>query len=61
MTHVGHKAWFIDFGYSFHVISHRHWFSVYEKYDHGMVFISDDSPLCIVGCGRVFIRFHEEK
>jgi hypothetical protein len=32
---------------------------VYEKYDSGMVYLSDDSPLNIVGSGRVLIRFHD--
>jgi len=30
---------------------------VYEKYDGEMVYLGDDSPLIIVGRGRVLIRF----
>jgi hypothetical protein len=30
---------------------------VYKKYDGGMVYIGNDSPLNIVGHGRVLIRF----
>jgi hypothetical protein len=30
---------------------------VYEKYDGGMVYLGDGSPLSIVGCGRVLIKF----
>jgi hypothetical protein len=30
---------------------------VYEKYDGGMVYLVDGSPLIIVGCGRVLIKF----
>jgi hypothetical protein len=31
---------------------------MYEKYDGGMVYLGDDSPLNIVSRGRVLIRFH---
>ena len=31
---------------------HREWFSEYEKYN-GNVFLGDDSPKKIMGCGRV--------
>ena len=37
--------------------SHQHWFSMYEKYDGGMVYFGDVSPLNIVGYGRFLIRF----
>jgi len=30
---------------------------VHEKYDGGMVCLGDESPLNIVGCGIVLIRF----
>jgi len=30
---------------------------VYEKYDGGMVYLGDGSPLSIVGCGRFLIKF----
>jgi hypothetical protein len=32
---------------------HREWFSEYEKYDGGDVFLGDDSIAKIMGCGRV--------
>jgi hypothetical protein len=32
---------------------HREWFSEYEKYDGGDVFIGDDSTTKILGRGRV--------
>jgi hypothetical protein len=34
---------------------------VYEKYDGGMVYLGDASPLKIVGYGRVLIRFIDGK
>jgi hypothetical protein len=40
---------------------HHHWFLVYEKYDSGMVYLGDDSPLNIIGHGRVMIRFLDGK
>jgi hypothetical protein len=37
--------------------SHWDWFSIYEYYYGGMVYLNDDFPLILVGCGRVLIRF----
>ena len=34
---------------------------MYEKYDGGMVYLGDGSPLSIVGCGRVLIKFLDGK
>jgi len=39
--------------------SHWHYVLVYEKYDGGMTYLCDNSPLKIVSCGRVVIRFHD--
>ena len=39
------------------MISHQHYFLVYEKYDIGMVYLGDESPLNIVGCYGVLTRF----
>jgi hypothetical protein len=39
--------------------SHRYWFSLYEKYDGGMVYLGDDSPLSIVGHGKVLIKLSD--
>jgi hypothetical protein len=47
----------IDFGASFHMTSHQQWFTMYKKYDSGMVCLGDDSLLNIVGCSRVLIKF----
>jgi hypothetical protein len=58
-THVGHSAWFIGYGAPFHMNSHWHWFSVYEKYDDGMVYLGDHSPLNIVSHGTALIRFFD--
>jgi hypothetical protein len=39
--------------------SHQHWFSMYEKYDGGMVYLDDDFPLNIVGRGSDLIKFSD--
>jgi hypothetical protein len=52
-THVDHDVWLIDSGASYHMTPHREWFSEYEKYDGGDVFLGDDSKSKIMGRGRV--------
>jgi hypothetical protein len=52
-THASHSAWLIYSRASFHMTSHQHWFLVYKKYDGGMVYIGDDSPLSMVGHGSL--------
>ena len=48
-THVDHEAWLIDSGASFHFTPHKEWFSEYEKYDGGDVFLGDDRKARIIG------------
>jgi hypothetical protein len=43
----------IDSSVSYHTTPHREWFSEYEKYDGGDVFLGDDSTTKIMGHGRV--------
>jgi hypothetical protein len=38
---------------------HREWFSEYEKYDGGDVFLGDDSTTKILGCGRVKLLLND--
>jgi hypothetical protein len=52
-THANHDVWLIDSGASYHMTPHREWFSEYEKYDGGDVFLGDDSKTKILGRGRV--------
>jgi hypothetical protein len=52
-THVDHGVWLINSGASYHMTPHREWFSEYEKYDGGDVFLGDDSTTKILGHGRV--------
>jgi hypothetical protein len=43
------------------MFSHQVWFLVYVQCDGGKVYLSDDSHLSIVGCGRVLIIFLDGK
>ena len=52
-THEDHGVWLIESGASYHMTPHREWFSEYEKYDGGDVFLGDDSTTKILGRGRV--------
>ena len=36
---------------------HRNWFSTYEKYDGGIIYLGDDFPFNIVGHDRFLIKF----
>jgi hypothetical protein len=40
--------------------SHREWFTKYEEYNGGKVYLASDSTLEIVGHGRVRIQFPDE-
>jgi hypothetical protein len=52
-THAYCDVWLIESGASYHMTHHREWFSEYEKYDGGDVFLGDDSTTKILGRGRV--------
>ena len=58
-THTSEDVWLIDSGASFHMTSQRDWFSKYEEFDGGKVYLGHNSHLNIVGHGRVKIRFHD--
>eukprot|EP00253_Pinus_taeda_P033611 PITA_33611 len=55
-THVDHEAWLIDSGASLHFTPHREWFSKYEKYDGGDVFLGDDRKARIIGRRQVKLK-----
>jgi hypothetical protein len=52
-THADHDVWFIDSCVSYHMTPHREWFSEYEKYDGGDVFLGYELTTKIMGRGRV--------
>jgi hypothetical protein len=49
-----HMAWVFDSACSFHICSHREWFSDYSHVHDG-----DESPLEISGIGSVQIKVHD--
>jgi hypothetical protein len=52
-THADHGVCLINSGASYHMTPHREWFSEYEKYDGGDVFLGDESTAKILGRARV--------
>ena len=58
-THVGENAWLIDLGASFHMNPNRNWFSMYDKFDGGKVYLGDNSVLDIVGRGSIRVNFFD--
>lgn len=56
-THAFEDVWLTDSGASFQMTSHRGWFSKYEEYDGGKMYLGDDSHLKIIGRGRFKIQF----
>ena len=42
---------------TFHMTSNKDWFSKYEEFNGGKVYLGDDSPINIVGQGKVRIGF----
>jgi hypothetical protein len=53
-------AWVLDSVCSFHICSHREWFSDYSHVHDGDVIIGDESPLEISGIGCVQIKVHDD-
>ena len=58
--HASNHVLLIDSDASFHMTSHQNWFSKYEVFDGGKVYLGDDSHLKIVGGGQVTFRFPDE-
>eukprot|EP00253_Pinus_taeda_P003019 PITA_03019 len=58
-THVDHEAWLIDSGASFHFTPHREWFSEFEKYNGGDIFLGDDGKARIIVHGKVKLKLQD--
>ena len=58
-THAGDNAWLIDLGASFHMTPNRIWFSKYEKFEGGKVYLGDTLVLDIVGHGSICVKFSD--
>lgn len=56
-TRAGDNVWMIDLDTSFHMNPKKDWFSKYENYDGGKVYLGDDSFLDIVGHGSIHVKF----
>jgi hypothetical protein len=54
-----HMARVLDSACSFHICSHREWFSDYSHVHDGDVIIGDESPLEISGIGCIQIKVHD--
>ena len=52
-------TWLIDSGASCHMTPHREWFYEYQKYNGGYLYLGDDSPASIIGCGRVKLKLKD--
>jgi hypothetical protein len=52
-THEDRDVSLIESGASYHMTPHREWFSEYEKFDGGDVFLGDESTTKIIRHGRV--------
>jgi hypothetical protein len=55
-----HVAWVLDSACTFHICSHRDWFSNYVDVHNGDVTIGDESPLEILGIGSIQIKVHDD-
>ena len=42
-----------------HMTPHRELFCEYEKYNGGYVYLGDDSPASIIGCGILKLKFKD--
>ena len=63
MTNIHRKkffnVWVLDTVVTWHMTSRKGWFSHYESFSGGSVFIVDDRPLKIVGKGIIKLRMYD--
>lgn len=45
--------WVIDFGCSYHVTDHKHWFTTYQYMEGSKVLMGNDSPYEVIRIGKV--------
>lgn len=53
------EHWLIDSGCSFHMTPHKEWFSTYEKYDGGEIYLDDNSSYPIIRRGKIQLCFSD--
>nr|GEX59191.1 retrovirus-related Pol polyprotein from transposon TNT 1-94 [Tanacetum cinerariifolium] len=49
----------VDSGCTFHMIPHRSWFTTYESFDGGNVYMGNHSICPIIGKGNIQVKMHE--
>ena len=50
-------TWLLDFGASFHLTSHKEWFTCYEVKSLGKVRYGDSHMCDVIGIGDISIHF----
>ena len=53
------SSWVLDSACTFHICSHRDWFSDYVQSHAGEVVIGDGSTCEIIGIGSIYIQVHD--
>jgi hypothetical protein len=53
-------SWVLDSACTFHICSHRDWFSDYVQSHAGEVVIGDGSTCEIIGIGSIYIQVHDD-
>jgi hypothetical protein len=53
------SSWVLDSACTFHICSHRDWFSDYVQSHVGEVIIGDGSTCEIIGIGSIYIQVHD--
>jgi hypothetical protein len=53
-------SWILDSGCTFHIYSHRDWFSDYTQSHAGEVVIGDGSTCEIIEIGSIYIQVHDD-
>jgi hypothetical protein len=53
------SSWVLDSAYTFHICSHRDWFSDYVQSHAGEVVIGDGSTCEIIGISSIYIQVHD--
>jgi hypothetical protein len=51
--------WVLDFACTFHICSHKDWFSYYVQSHAGEVVIGDGSTCEIIGIDSIYIQVHD--
>nr|GEV15760.1 reverse transcriptase domain-containing protein [Tanacetum cinerariifolium] len=58
-TKKSRDEFIVDSGYTFHMISHRSWFTTYESFNGGNVYMGNHSICPIIGKGDIQVKMHD--